>query len=118
MVDVSGPWWSLRRDSAVYRSARVAAARDAVTRASEYASALGSRVVGLVELADTGLLSEAVAAAGGGFPVAAMSAPAPQAMRSSTVAASVPVTLDLEPVHQVVRASVEARFRIAPPESL
>lgn len=120
MVDVAGPWWSLRPDSPVYRSARVAAARDAVTRASEYAAALGSRLVGLVELADTGLLMESVSASGGtSFPVAPMSAPAPAAMRSSaTSAAPLPVTLDLEPVHQVVRASVEARFRIAPPESL
>ena len=113
MVDVSGPWWRLRSDSAVYRDARVAAARDAVVRASEYASALGSRVVGLVEMADIGLLSEAAQAP---FAAAAMpSAP----MRAASVAPA-PVTLDLEPARQVVRANVEARFRIdaPPPERL
>lgn len=117
MVDVYGPRWALRRDSAVYRSARVAAARDAVTRASEYAGALGSRLTGLVELADTGLLTEAVTSYGGGPPyaVAAMAAPSP--MRRESVAPE-PVSLDLEPVHQVVRASVEARFTIEAPTSL
>ena len=121
MVDVYGPRWALRRDSEVYRNARVAAARDAVTRASEYASALGSRVTGLVELADTGLLTEAVTYGGGPapYPVAAM-AVSPSAMRAGAApsAAPAPVVLDLEPVHQVVRASVEARFTIAPPETL
>lgn len=107
LVDVNGPWWRLRTDSAHYRAARMAAARDAVARAKEYAEALGTRVTGLVELADSGLLSEAVAAPGG-FDLA------PMAMRAAGGAAEV-VSLDLEPVRQVVRASVEARFRIAPP---
>ena len=117
MVDVYGPRWALRRDSAVYRSAREAAARDAVERAREYASALGSRVSGLVELADSGLLSEAVVRGGGSgpYPIAPMAA-APAAMRMSSAAvAPEPVTLDLEPVHQHVRASVEARFTFEAP---
>lgn len=114
LVEVYGPRWSLRRTSPVYREARVAAARDAVTRASEYAGALGSRVTGLVELADTGLLTEATTSYGG-VPEAAF-AMAPSAMRAG--AAPQPVTLDLEPVHQVVRASVEARFTIEAPASL
>ena len=112
MVHVSGPWWRLRPGSAHYRAARVAAARDAVTRAKEYAEALGTRVTGLVELADSGLLSEAVAA-----PSARVMSPmamAPAAMSRAT-AAPEPVSLDLEPVRQLVRASVEARFRLAPP---
>lgn len=115
MVDVYGPRWALRRDSPVYRAARVAAAQDAVERAREYASAVGSRVTGLVELADTGLLSEAVVSGGGSgpYPIAPMAAPA--AMRMGSAPAPAPVTLDLEPVHQHVRASVEARFTIEPP---
>ena len=111
MVDVDGPWWRLRPASTRYREARMAAARDAVTRAREYAEALGSRLTALVELADTGLMSEQVAP--GGFPVAP--AAAPMAMRSMASAPARPVTLDLEPVRQVVRANVEARFRMAPP---
>ena len=109
LVDVSGPGWRLRRDSAVYRDARIAAARDAVTRAREYAEALGSRLTSVVELADTGLLGEAAAAPFAGTPVA------PAAMRMMSASVAAPVELDLEPVRQVVRASVEARFRMSPP---
>jgi uncharacterized protein YggE len=115
MVDVVGPWWQLRADSPVYRAARIAAAQDALARAREYADALGSTVVGLVEMADTGLLSEAVPAPGGPYPVA------PMAMRAPAPGGGVPpapVVLDLEPVRQTVRANVEARFTIAPPTSL
>ena len=114
MVDVMGPRWALRRDSAVYRDARMAAARDAVERAREYAAALGSHVAGLVELADTGLMSEALWRGGGGdFAVAPMAMAPARAMGAAP--APPPVTLDLEPVHQVVRANVEARFTIEPP---
>jgi len=114
MVDLYGPRWALRRDSAHYRAVRVAAAQDAVTRAREYASAVGSRVVGLVELADTGLLTEAVPRGGGG-PAYAVAPMAVSPMRASHAAAPEPVALDLEPVPQVLRASVEARFTIEPP---
>ena len=118
MVDVNGPWWALRRDSPTYREARKTAVRQAVDRARDYAEALGATLTGLVELADTGLLSEAVDpgyAPMGGAPVA------PAAMRMASAAgggAPQPVTLDLEPVRQTVRATVEARFRMsAPPET-
>ncbi len=111
LVDVNGPWWSLRRDSHVYRDARMAAARDAVARAKEYAEALGTRLSALVELADSGLLSEA--APGGYESFAPMAAAAPAAFRGG--GAPEPVALDLEPARQVVRANVEARFRMAPP---
>jgi hypothetical protein len=87
----------------------VAAARDAVERAREYAEALGSRVSGLVELADTGLLADAVSGAGQPF------APATAMRATSVIGTPEPVTLDVEPVRQVVRASVEARFTIEPP---
>jgi hypothetical protein len=36
-------------------------------------------------------------------------------MRSAPAGPAAPVSLNLEPVHQVVRASVEARFRMDPP---
>jgi uncharacterized protein YggE len=113
MVDVRGPWWQLRPGSPVHRDARMAAARDAVARAREYAEALGSHVVGLVELADTGLLTEAVST-GGGYVTAPMAMAAASPMRAAG-AAPPPVVFDVDPARQVVRASVEARFRIAPP---
>ena len=117
LVDVAGPWWALRRDSPHYREARRTAARQAVERARDYAEALGSRVTGLVELADTGLLSEAAPGNDGWRNGPSPVAPAPMAMRAAATsgAAPQPVAFDLEPVKQVVRASVEGRFVIAPP---
>jgi uncharacterized protein YggE len=58
LTAVQGPWWSLRHDSEVYRQARHQAVRDAVSRAKEYAEALGCRLTGLVELADEGLSAD------------------------------------------------------------
>ena len=54
-TSVNGPFWSVRPGSPVYREARHAAIADAVTRAKEYAEALGARVIGLVELTDAGM---------------------------------------------------------------
>ncbi|WP_448324102.1 SIMPL domain-containing protein, partial [Streptomyces sp. DSM 41493] len=54
LIRINGPWWSLRPDSPAHREARQKAVREAVQRAREYADALGSRLVALVELADTG----------------------------------------------------------------
>ena len=106
---LEGPRWRLRHDSPVYRKARTRAVREAVTRAQDYAEALGSRVTGLLELADTGLAQNQVhrhstRAAG------AMPAPAGAAFG----AAESPM-LDLEPVAQEVHASVEARFSSTQP---
>ena len=61
MTALEGPWWKLRHDSPVHRQARQEAARDAVVRAREYAEALGARLLGLVELADESLVTEAPA---------------------------------------------------------
>ena len=113
MVDVNGPWWALRRDSPTYREARKQAVREAVTRGRDYAEALGTTLTGVVELADSGLLSEAVDHGGASFPGQPV---APSAIRMSAGApAPQPVTLDLEPVRQTVRATVEARFRMSSP---
>jgi hypothetical protein len=108
MVDVAGPSWRLRRDSPVYRETRMAAARDAVARGREYAEALGSRLTGVLEIADTGLLVTEDRAA-------PMGVAAPMRAMAAAGHAPEPVSLDLEPVRQVVRASVEARFSMAPP---
>ncbi|HEX4789885.1 MAG TPA: SIMPL domain-containing protein [Actinospica sp.] len=108
---LEGPRWRLRRTSPVYRKARTRAVREAVTRAQDYAEALGSRITGLVELADTGLMENQVR----------RPAPMQQVNRSMAMpaappgAAAEPPALDLEPVAQEVRASVEARFYATQP---
>ena len=92
-AEVSGPWWSLRRESLLEREARAAAVRTAVGRARDYATALGATLGDLLELSDTdggtsGVMPRAFAMAKGG--------PPPE--------------LDLEPQPQTVTASVTARF--------
>lgn len=108
MTDVEGPWWALRRNSPVYRQARAEAARAAVTRASEYAEAVGGAVTALLELSDTGLSGGAI--------------PAPHAVRAMAAragaAAPEPPPLDLEPAEQTVQAQVEARFTMTQPATL
>ncbi|TDC58108.1 DUF541 domain-containing protein [Actinomadura sp. KC345] len=104
---VDGPEWDLRRESEVYGRAARQAAHEAVARARSYAEALGSRLTGLVELSDEGLgrpqeRGVALAAAYGGTgPGGAGAEPEP---------------IDLEPAAQVVRAAVEARFTVSPPD--
>jgi uncharacterized protein YggE len=96
---VAGPWWELRPASPVHREVRRAAIADALERARDYADALGARLVGLVELADTGV--------GGNQPVL---------FRAASYAGSEGApSLDLDPQVQTARASVEARFRISEP---
>lgn len=111
LTEVGGPWWELRPGSPVFREARAAAARDAVRRARDYASALGSELTGLVELADARLQPEARSQAEqrGGIAAARL----PQRTR-----AEVPEdpAFDLTPARQTVRATVEARFTISPPD--
>lgn len=109
LTSIGGPWWSLRRTSEVYRQARHQAAREAVTRAREYAEAVGSRLTGLVELADSGLMGD--------------SAPHHEVMRSMAFAgaapgAAGPPPIDLEPEQQTVRATVDARFTATAPDDL
>ena len=112
LTTVAGPWWALRRDSEVYRRARHEAAREAVTRAREYAAALGCRLTGLVELADEGLSTGpspqppgAIQTMAYGIARSAGSQPEPQ-------------PIDLEPEMQTVRAAVEARFTATVPDEL
>ena len=108
LTEVAGPWWALRPDSAVYRRARTEAARDAVRRARDYARALGSEVTGLIELADAELLSD------GARPMAV--AGATRSLRRRQEVEPEELTIDLEPAKQVIRATVEARFRITEPD--
>jgi len=106
-ASVSGPYWALRPDSQAYRAARHDAIGDALTRAREYAEALGSRVVRLVQLADSGLGDRGAAGGLGAQP----------GMRAMTAMDSA-VSLELEPRRQRVYASVEARFQITEPPQL
>ena len=111
LIEVAGPWWALRPDSAIHRRARIEATHDAVRRARDYAEAVGSDLVDLVELADAGLISEM---RGPAEPVVMAAAMGP--LRSRQAAAPEEFTFDIAPVKQVVRASVEARFTIARPD--
>lgn len=110
MTEVAGPWWALRLRSPVYRQARAEAARAAVTRASEYADAVGGTITALLELADTGLAGTAVQRVHGLRAVAAGGAPG--------AGAPEPPPLDLEPATQIVQAEVEGRFTMTQPATL
>jgi uncharacterized protein len=105
LVSVDGPDWRLRPDSPVYRSARIAAAKDATTRAGEYAEAFGGRITGLVEAADTGMLT----------PQPRQVAFAARAMSASAASDEGPA-FDFEPAKQTVTAQVEARFTMTAPQ--
>jgi uncharacterized protein YggE len=109
-TEVGGPWWELRPGSRVYGRVRVAAVKDAVRRARDYAEALGSDLTGLVELADARLLSDSR----GQAEAQVMSA----ARLPHRVRATAPeeFSFDLVPAKQVVRATVEARFTIGEPD--
>jgi hypothetical protein len=96
----------------VYRNARVAAAQAAVTRAAEYADAVGGRLVSLLELADTGMSSTTYR------PMMAVSAGSARAGAPRGGEEEAPVVIDLEPETQVVHASVEARFTMTQPATL
>lgn len=111
LATVTGPWWALRPDSPVYRDARIAAARDAMVRAREYAEAFGGGIGGLIEAADAGLLTSG---AEHGPRFRAMAA----AGRAASFAAGPPEAgLDFEPARQTVTAQVEARFAMTAPPS-
>jgi len=107
LVSVAGPAWLLRTGSPVWRQARLAAARDATQRAREYAEAFGARITGLVEAADSGLLTES------------HEREAPFAVRTaarfSAAAAEGLAEFDFSPARQTVTAQVEARFTMTQP---
>lgn len=105
LVSVAGPWWQLREDSPARREVRLAAAKEAMLRAREYAEAFGGRITGLVEAADAGLLVGESDRYQRGVTMAA-------AVRGGPEVAE----MDFEPVRQSVRAQVEARFTMTTPE--
>ncbi|HEU4424625.1 MAG TPA: SIMPL domain-containing protein [Pilimelia sp.] len=95
-TSVFGPWWGLRPDSKAHRQARRAAVDDAMTRAQEYAEAIGRKVGRLLELSDSGM---------SGAPTPRMA----YAADMRTMSAGTP-ELDLEPQQQTVHGSVEMKF--------
>ncbi|MEU2419938.1 SIMPL domain-containing protein [Streptomyces sp. NPDC007851] len=105
LTRIDGPWWSLRPESPVHGEARRRAVAEAVQRAREYASALGTSLAALVELADTGAEGPRPHRAAFGGQV-----------RSRAVADAPAEPLDLEPPYLRVAAQVAVRFTMAPPE--
>jgi uncharacterized protein len=101
-VSVSGPTWRLRPDSPAFERARLAAVRDGVQRARQYAAAFGAQLTGLLEVSDVGL-------AGGGFRVAGATA-AMARFESNDI------SLDLTPARQEVHGAVEVRFAMSAPD--
>jgi uncharacterized protein len=105
MVALTGPFWALRPDSDAYLRARTEAVLDARRRAEEYAAAAGSRLTGLVEIADVGLSPHE------GF------APAAATFRTAAdTSVADDIGFEVEPVPQTVSASVEARFTATQPD--
>ncbi|MFE9406098.1 SIMPL domain-containing protein [Streptomyces sp. NPDC006530] len=106
LTRVDGPWWSLRHDSPAHSEVRRRAVHQAVTRAREYADALGTTLAALVELSDPGADHPGP---GYGAPGGAM------AFRSRGATPEPAPALDLEPQRQTVHARVNARFIMTPP---
>lgn len=108
---IEGPQWRLQRSSPVYREARSRAVTEALVRARDYAEAVGSRITGLIELADAGLTTTVV-------PRRPHTGPLAYGARAMAAGAQEqqPPALDLEPQQQTVYISVEARFQAAQPD--
>jgi uncharacterized protein len=88
---------------------------DAVRRAREYADAVGSELTGLLEIADVGLSTTGISAAPPASPavVAGVSHATGNGYGTN---GTVHHELNLEPARQTVRAQVEARFHMSPPD--
>jgi len=99
-TSISGPWWQLRPGNRAGVEVRREAIDDALSRAREYAGAVGARVKSLIEILDEGT-------GGGGHPM----------MRAVNLGfeASGDASLDIDPQQQTVHASVVVRVAITPP---
>ncbi|GAA4930577.1 SIMPL domain-containing protein [Actinoplanes utahensis] len=98
LTSLSGPWWQLRPGSGAGADVRRAAVADAFDRARDYASAVGSRLDRIVEIAD------------------ADAASAPQMMRAMAFeAADTGDAFDLHPQQQTVEVRVLLRVTITEP---
>lgn len=109
LVTLGGPWWQLRPDSPVHREVRLAAAKDSLARARDYAEAFGGQITGLAEVADTGLLAEDRPAR------TAYSSAMLHAQPAGGYGGDESPEIDLIPAAQTVYAQVEARFLMTSP---
>jgi len=103
---VSGPWWRLKPGGRAGADVRKDAIKDALSRAREYAEAVGARVDRLVEILDEGT--------GGGLQPPMMMRAA--VSESADMADSLELVLD--PEQQTVHASVVVRVSITEPTTL
>jgi uncharacterized protein YggE len=97
---VAGPWWQLRPGSRAGADVRREAIADALSRAREYAAAVGAGIDKLVEIADDGT--------SGGGPM----------MRAMAFDAGAPESagFEIDPQPQTVQASVTVRVTITQPD--
>ncbi|MCM4077029.1 SIMPL domain-containing protein [Paractinoplanes hotanensis] len=97
---VAGPWWQLRPGSRAGADVRREAIADALSRAREYAAAVGASIDKLIEIADDGT--------SGGGPM----------MRAMAFDAGAPESagFEIDPQPQTVQASVTVRVTITQPE--
>ncbi|MCW2524902.1 MAG: hypothetical protein JWO63_3237 [Frankiales bacterium] len=100
--------WRMRRDSLVFREARLAAVEDALSRARDYAAAFGSTVTGLIEVTDVGL-------SGGGERSATRALGFGTGAFARGGGGGEP-SFDLAPQRQEITGQVEARFSMTDPE--
>ncbi|NYI07154.1 SIMPL domain-containing protein [Allostreptomyces psammosilenae] len=107
-VRLTGPFWALRPTSPVHRDCRRQAVQAARQRAADYAEALGTRLAGLVMVADEGLSEVAPVARSRAMPAMARGAAGAPAEPAG------PAPMDLTPVRQTVTARVEAVFTAHP----
>ncbi len=98
---LNGPWWQLKPGSRAGAEVRRDAITDALSRAREYAEAVGARVDRLVEIADEGL-------AGGG--------PGPMMRMAAFDGAAESAGFDVDPQPQTVQATVTVRVTITEPD--
>jgi uncharacterized protein YggE len=97
-TSVDGPWWQLRPGSRAGADVRKDAVADALTRAREYAEAVGARVEGLAEIRDDGA----------GF--------APMMARAAFLSSmDGEPQLEIDPQPQTVSAGVVVTVRISEP---
>jgi uncharacterized protein YggE len=100
-TSVSGPWWQLKPGSRAGADVRKEAIADALSRAREYAEAVGAQVDRLVEILDEGT-------GGGGHPM----------MRAAKFESADSMELEIDPQQQTVQASVVVRVSITEPTIL
>ncbi|WP_130509139.1 SIMPL domain-containing protein [Krasilnikovia cinnamomea] len=100
---VAGPWWQLRPGSTAGAEVRRAAIADALSRAAEYADAVGAQVDRLVEIADEGT---------------GRAQPMMRAMAFESGGGAQGMELELDPQPQTVQASVVVRVAVTEPTKL